>query len=53
MIAWLLRHPTNLQPIVETKNPTRIHSICQANRITLTREQWDPLSNVMPGRGLL
>lgn len=53
MIAWLLRHPANLQPIVGTKNPARIHSICEANRITLTREQWYQLYNAIPGRGLL
>ena len=53
MIAWLLRHPAKIQPVVGTKNPARIDSICKANQITLTREQWYQLYNAMPGRGLL
>lgn len=53
LIAWLLRHPAGIQPVVGTKNPTRIKAICEAIKITLTREQWYQLYNAFPGRTLL
>lgn len=39
-IAWLLRHPAKMQPIVGSMNPERIQAICQATDIKLTREEW-------------
>ena len=40
VIAWMLRHPANLQPIVGTTNPQRLNDICQASDITLSRQEW-------------
>ena len=39
-IAWLLRHPAHMQPILGTTNPDRVKDSCQASGITLTREEW-------------
>jgi predicted oxidoreductase len=39
-IAWILRHPARMQPIVGTTNPDRVKDICKASDITLTREEW-------------
>ena len=39
-IAWLLKHPAKIQPVIGTRNPERIKSICEANKIELTREEW-------------
>jgi predicted oxidoreductase len=39
-IAWLLRHPAHMQPILGTTNPQRVKDSCQASSITLTREEW-------------
>lgn len=39
-IAWILRHPARMQPIVGTTNPERLASICRASDVTLTREEW-------------
>ena len=39
-IAWILRHPARMQPIVGTTNPGRLKEICQAADITLTRQEW-------------
>ena len=39
-IAWLLRHPAHMQPILGTTNPDRVKASCQASGITLTREEW-------------
>jgi len=39
-LAWLLKHPSRIQPIVGTVNPERIREAAQAPRIELTREEW-------------
>ena len=39
-IAWLLRHPARMQPIIGTTNPGRVKESCQASNITLTRQEW-------------
>ena len=39
-IAWILRHPAHMQPIVGTTNPGRLKDICKASDITLTRQEW-------------
>ncbi len=39
-IAWLLRHPAKMQPIVGTTNASRLKDICKASDITLSRHEW-------------
>lgn len=39
-IAWLLRHPAHMQPIVGTTNPVRVKDICKASDVKLTRKEW-------------
>ncbi len=39
-IAWLLRHPAGMQPIVGTTNAARLKDICRAADVTLTRPEW-------------
>jgi predicted oxidoreductase len=39
-IAWLLRHPARMQPILGTTNPSRVKDACKASGITLTRQEW-------------
>jgi len=39
-IAWILRHPARMQPIVGTTNAGRLHDICRASEVTLTRQEW-------------
>ncbi|MFN8441947.1 MAG: aldo/keto reductase [Caldilineaceae bacterium] len=39
-VAWLLRHPARMQPIIGTTNPQRVKESCQASNITLTRQEW-------------
>jgi predicted oxidoreductase len=39
-IAWLLRHPARMQPIVGTTSPDRVRDICKASGISLTRPEW-------------
>lgn len=39
-IAWILRHPAKIQPIVGTTNERRLRDICKASDVPLTREEW-------------
>lgn len=39
-IAWILRHPANIQAIVGTTNISRLNDIKKAMEFTLTREEW-------------
>jgi len=39
-IAWILRHPAHMQPIVGTTNPGRLKDICKASDVWLTRQEW-------------
>ncbi len=40
VIAWLRRHPANIQPVLGTTNPARLRACQQAEGITLSREHW-------------
>ncbi len=39
-IAWLMRLPDKMQPIVGSTNPERIKAVAEASDITLSREDW-------------
>ncbi len=39
-VAWLLRHPAGIQPILGTTNPARIAASCAADRVSLDRDDW-------------
>lgn len=51
-IAWILRHPAKIQPIVGTTNAARFVDICKASEVYLTREEWYELY-LAAGRQLL
>ncbi|MDO4976671.1 MAG: aldo/keto reductase [Eubacteriales bacterium] len=39
-IAWLLRHPAKMQPIVGTTSPEHLKEMAAAADIVLTRQEW-------------
>lgn len=39
-IAWILRHPANMQPIIGTVTPERIKTIAKAADIKITHDEW-------------
>ena len=39
-LAWLLKHPTKMIPIIGSTNPERIREAAKAAEIELTREEW-------------
>ncbi len=39
-IAWLLRHPAKMQPVIGTTNLQRLKDSVKAAEVNLTREEW-------------
>ena len=39
-IAWIMRHPAGIQPILGTTNVKRLMESCRAADFTLTRTEW-------------
>jgi predicted oxidoreductase len=40
VLAWLLRHPAPIQPVVGSTRPERVRAACLADSVDLTREEW-------------
>jgi len=51
-LAWLLRHPAKMQPIIGTMNIGRLKDCVKAAEINLTREEWyriyQAAGNILP-----
>ena len=39
-LAWLLKHPAKILPIIGTTNPDRIRALAKAADLELTRDEW-------------
>ena len=39
-VAWLLKHPAGILPVMGTNNLERIRALASATRVELSREQW-------------
>ncbi len=39
-IAWLLRHPAKMQPVIGTTTPARIKEVCHASDVEITHDEW-------------
>jgi predicted oxidoreductase len=52
VLAWLMRHPAKIQPVIGTTNPTRIKNCAQAANIQLTRSHWYELWLAARGKQL-
>jgi predicted oxidoreductase len=52
VIAWLLRHPAGIQPVIGTTAPARIQACTQALQIELSRDDWYALWVSARGRPL-
>lgn len=51
-LAWLLKHPAPIQPILGTTNPDRVAASVLADDIELTREEWYALLKAARGTSL-
>ena len=52
VLAWLMRHPAGIQPVIGTTNARRIKACAEAEGIKLNREQWYQLYVSARGRML-
>ena len=51
-IAWLLKHPSRMQPIIGSVNPERIREAARADAIELSRGEWYSLLTAARGTPL-
>lgn len=40
LLAWILRHPAGMQPVIGTTKAARVRTSAEADDVTLTREEW-------------
>ena len=52
VLAFLLKHPSNIRPVIGTTNPKRIKELQDAEKIELTREEWYKLYTLARGKKL-
>lgn len=51
-LAWLLKHPAGIVPVVGSTDPTRIRDAARADALELNREDWYTLLVAARGQGL-
>ena len=51
-LAWLLRHPAGIQPIIGTTQVDRLVDSCAADSVELSREEWYSLLEASRGAGM-
>lgn len=51
-LAWLLKHPAGIQPIIGTKKPARIADAVLADGVNLSRQEWYSLLEAARGAGV-
>ena len=44
-LAWLMRHPAGIVPIISSTKPEHVREDCAADRVFLSREEWYTLLN--------
>lgn len=51
-LAWLLRHPARIQPVLGTGNAQRIRACADATKLQLSRDEWYKLYVAARGQAL-
>ena len=49
LLAWILKHPANIHPVIGTTNPERINRAIEATKINLDIEDWFALLTASQG----
>lgn len=52
LLAWLLRHPASIQPVIGSGNAERIRACADATKIQLSRDEWYRLYVMARGQAL-
>jgi aryl-alcohol dehydrogenase-like predicted oxidoreductase len=40
LLAWLLKHPAKIQPVLGTSRPDRLRACAKAVSVSLSRDEW-------------
>ncbi len=49
LLAWIMKHPVNIHPVVGTTNPDRLQEAVEASRINMEDEDWFTLLTASQG----
>lgn len=52
LLAWLMKHPARIQPVIGSANPARIRACGDAMKVTLSRPEWYALYEASRGAAL-
>ena len=52
MLAWVMRHPSHIMPVIGTMDPKRIGKCVEAERVSLSREDWYLLTAAARGHAM-
>jgi predicted oxidoreductase len=52
VIAWILRHPAGIMPVVGTTNLDRLRACCQGAEVELSRIEWYQIYTAAMGHGV-
>ena len=52
VIAWILRHPAGIRPVVGTTNPDRLSACCQGAEVELSRIEWYQIYSAAMGHAV-
>jgi len=52
VLAWLLRHPAGIQPVLGTIQPARLKACAQALDVQLSRVEWYELFAAARGESM-
>ncbi len=51
-LAWLLKHPAGIQPVLGTSKPERLRACVKALEVELSREEWYSLFSAGRGKAM-
>jgi predicted oxidoreductase len=49
-LAWLLKHPSGIFPVIGTTKPERIEESAQAININLDKQDWFEMLKIVQGK---
>jgi predicted oxidoreductase len=52
VLAWLMTHPAQIQPVIGSTKPSRIAEAAQANKVSLSREHWYQILEARRGQSV-
>ncbi len=52
LLAWLLKHPAGIQPVLGTSRPDRLRACVKAVSVSLSREEWYSLFAAARGESM-